>query len=80
MAVYFYLSPAGDRATQQSVMAYTHDYATDTLATASAILNVGAAGTKNVSARPAVRSKPRVRRSGGRLVCSRGTWANGPTR
>ena len=25
MAVYFYLSPEGDRATQQAVMAYTHD-------------------------------------------------------
>ena len=25
MATYFYLSPAGDRATQQAVMAYTHD-------------------------------------------------------
>ena len=25
MAVYYYLSPNGDRATQQAVMAYTHD-------------------------------------------------------
>ena len=31
-------------------------------------------------ARPANVSKPRVRRSGKKLVCKRGRWSNGPTR
>lgn len=59
---------------------YTDDGATDTLATASAVVNVGAPPTGDALSRPAVRARPRVRRSGTRLVCSPGTWANGPTR
>jgi hypothetical protein len=69
-----------DRAGAVLFCAYTHDYATDTLATSSAIVNVGSAGTTTTSPKPADHARPRVRRSGSRLVCSRGTWANGPTR
>jgi hypothetical protein len=59
---------------------YTDDGATDTLATSSAVVNVGSSTTNTGSPKPANRARPRVRRSGGRLVCSRGTWTNGPTR
>jgi hypothetical protein len=64
---------------QLLLCAYTDDGAGDTLATASAILNVQAAGGGGgKAAKPANRVRPRVTRSGGKLSCSRGVWSGSP--
>jgi hypothetical protein len=52
---------------------YTDDGATDTLATASAIIAAAPAAKK-----PANTKKPRIRRSHNTLTCGRGSWANSP--
>jgi hypothetical protein len=74
---------------------YTDDGATDTLATASAVVNVTAGSTSPSpapaptptmpapsanAARPANIALPKVTRHGGSLRCSRGGWSGGPTR
>jgi hypothetical protein len=73
---------------------YTDDAATTTLATASLILTVdaaagpapgpapapGAAPAPGPAAEPASVQRPRVRRSGRKLVCQRGSWSNNPSR
>ena len=59
------------------ICGYTNDGAAGTLATASLVVS---AGQGQGIARPANVSKPRVRRSGKKLVCKRGRWSNGPTR
>jgi hypothetical protein len=65
---------------------YTDDGATTTLATASLALNVedasGAGPNPSPSpiAKPANLTRPRVTRSARKLVCSRGSWSNGPSR
>ena len=68
---------------------YTDDGARTTLATASLILNVqGSPGPGSDPpasqpppiAKPANVTKPRVTRSARRLVCSRGSWSNNPSR
>jgi DNA-binding CsgD family transcriptional regulator len=72
------------------ICAYTNDGATATLATASLILDVQGAGAPAPThsptspapqgmARPANVTKPRVRRSGGKLLCNRGRWRNSPS-
>ncbi len=53
--------------------AYTDDGATSTLAAASLVLDVP-------GVRPVNLSKPRVRRSAGKLVCRPGRWSGLPTR
>ncbi|MFZ0379437.1 MAG: hypothetical protein WCD11_16340 [Solirubrobacteraceae bacterium] len=69
---------------------YTDDGATDTLATASQIVDFQAASTGGGggggggptgqgAVKPANTTKPRVTRSGNRLRCTTGTWANSPT-
>jgi hypothetical protein len=67
---------------------YTDDGATDTLATASMIVNFTTAGQGGGSgqggqgqgpAKPANTAKPRVTRSGNQLRCNRGSWTNVPT-
>jgi hypothetical protein len=73
------------------ICGYTNDGATATLATASMLLDVQGAGatapappssgkgqppSSQVVAKPANLKKPRVKRSGGKLVCSRGSWQN----
>jgi hypothetical protein len=76
------------------ICGYTNDGASATLATSSLVLSVSGAssGSGSVpspgqgptpghgSARPANVSKPRVKRSGRKLVCLPGRWSNGPTR
>ena len=78
------------------ICGYTNDGATYTFTTASLSLNVqgGAAPGSSTpgpvqspgsapeqgTARPASVSKPRVTRSGRKLVCNRGSWSNGPIR
>ena len=57
------------------ICGYTNDGATYTFTTASLLLNV-----QGGTARPANVGKPRVRRSGGKLVCNRGRWSNRPSR
>lgn len=57
---------------------YTDDAATTTLARASLALNVVAASAGG--AKPANVERPRVRRSGKKLVCRRGSWSNNPSR
>jgi hypothetical protein len=59
------------------ICGYTNDGAAGTLATASLVVS---AGQGQGIARPANVSKPRVRRSGKKLVCKRGRWSNAPTR
>ena len=63
---------------------YTDDAATTTLATASLVMNVEGASapgpTPAPTAKPVSVEKPRVRRSGKKLVCQRGTWSNKPSR
>jgi hypothetical protein len=61
---------------------YTDDAATTTLATASLLLTVGGASAPGptTTAKPASVEKPRVRRSGKKLVCQRGRWSNKPSR
>jgi hypothetical protein len=53
--------------------AYTDDGATDTLATSSTIVSVGAAAKK-----PANTKKPRITRVHNTLMCGRGSWSNSP--
>jgi hypothetical protein len=65
------------------ICGYTNDGAAGTLATASLVLSAQGSSTTGPGqgiARPANVRKPRVRRSGGKLVCNRGRWSNGPTR
>ena len=65
---------------------YTDDAATTTLATASLALNVedasgaGPNPSPSPTAKPASVTRPRVRRSGKKLVCQRGSWSNNPSR
>jgi hypothetical protein len=65
---------------------YTDDGATTTLATASLALNVEDAPVPAPSpspspiAKPANLTRPRLTRSARKLVCSRGSWSNGPSR
>jgi hypothetical protein len=68
---------------------YTADATLSTLATASLIMDVRGAGAPAPTqsptapqgvARPANVTKPRVRRSGGKLLCNRGRWRNSPSR
>jgi hypothetical protein len=56
---------------------YSDDAATSTLATASLVVNVEG-GTP--AAKPASVERPRLRRSGKKLVCQRGSWSNSPSR
>jgi hypothetical protein len=56
---------------------YSDDAATSTLATASLVINVEG-GTP--AAKPASVERPRLRRSGNKLVCQRGSWSNSPSR
>jgi hypothetical protein len=63
------------------ICGYTDDAATTTLATASLALTVdAAAGSGPAAAKPANVRRPRVRRSGKKLVCQRGSWSNSPSR
>jgi hypothetical protein len=76
------------------ICGYTNDGATGTLATASLLLNVTGASAPvaipapgaspvpgpSAAAEPASVVRPRVRRSGSRLVCSPGSWSNSPSR
>lgn len=63
---------------------YTDDGADDTLAVASMIVNfsspssTGGGGGQQVT-KPVNTAKPRVTRSGNRLLCTRGTWTGSPT-
>lgn len=59
---------------------YTDDAATTTLATASLVMNVKGPSAPGPTAKPVSVEKPRVRRSGTKLVCQRGTWSNKPSR
>jgi hypothetical protein len=69
---------------------YTDDAATTTLAAASLALNVEDASgpgpnpspnpSPSPTAKPASLERPRVRRSGKKLVCQRGSWSNSPSR
>jgi hypothetical protein len=59
-----------------NLCAYTNDGATYTQTTASMTVDVAAASTP----RPANVSKPKLTRSRGALVCSRGRWTNSPSR
>jgi hypothetical protein len=58
------------------ICGYTNDGATTTLATASLIMTVRGSSP---GAKPANVRRPRVKRSGRKLVCSRGKWTNSPT-
>jgi hypothetical protein len=64
------------------ICGYTDDAATTTLARASLGLTVeGSAGSgPGPVAEPASVKRPRVRRSGRKLVCQRGSWSNNPSR
>ena len=71
------------------ICGYTNDGATTTLAASSLILSVqGSAGPGSDTpasqpppvAEPANVTKPRLTRSARKLVCSRGTWSNRPSR
>jgi hypothetical protein len=68
------------------ICGYTDDAATSTLATASLTITVqggsapGAAPSPPSAAKPASVKRPRVRRSGKKLVCRRGSWSNSPSR
>ena len=69
------------------ICGYTNDGATTTLAASSLILSVqGSAGPGPPAsqpapvAKPANLTRPRVTRSARKLVCSRGSWSNGPGR
>jgi hypothetical protein len=63
------------------ICGYTDDAATTTLATASLALTVEAAGSgPGSAAEPASVKRPRVSRSGRKLVCQRGSWSNVPSR
>jgi hypothetical protein len=57
---------------------YTNDGATYTLARAS--MTVDVSGGSTGVAKPANVTKPKLTRSGGQLVCSRGRWSNRPSR
>jgi hypothetical protein len=65
---------------------YSDDAATTTLATASLAMDVGGGPgpspgpTPSPAAKPASVERPRVRRSGKKLVCQRGSWSNNPSR
>jgi hypothetical protein len=60
------------------ICGYTDDAATTTLATASLTITVEGASAQG--AKPASVKRPRVRRSGKKLVCQRGSWSNNPSR
>ena len=72
------------------ICGYSDDAATTTLATASLALTVEAAAgpapgpaagpAPGPAAKPARVERPRVRRSGRKLVCQRGRWSNNPSR
>ena len=64
------------------ICGYSDDAATTTLATASLALTVEAAAGSGPgpAAEPASVKRPRVRRSGRKLVCQRGSWSNNPSR
>ena len=56
---------------------YTDDGAADTLATASVIATFNNPGSQ--VQKPVNTKKPRVKRSGNQLRCTRGQWSNSPT-
>jgi hypothetical protein len=60
------------------ICGYTDDAATSTLATASLVLSVG--GGSSGTAKPASVKRPRLTRSGKKLVCRPGSWSNDPSR
>jgi hypothetical protein len=62
------------------ICGYTNDGATGTLATASLFLNVEAGSAPGPTAKPVNVERPRVKRSGKKLVCQRGSWSNNPRR
>jgi hypothetical protein len=64
------------------ICGYSDDAATTTLARASLALTVEAAGGSGPgpAAEPASVKRPRVKRSGKKLVCQRGSWSNSPSR
>jgi hypothetical protein len=64
------------------ICGYSDDAAASTLASASLALSVEASSGAgpNPAAEPASVKRPRVRRSGKKLVCQRGSWSNNPSR
>jgi hypothetical protein len=71
------------------ICGYTNDGATTTLASSSLILSVQGSADPGTGppasqpapvARPANLTRPRLTRSARKLVCSRGSWSNGPSR
>jgi hypothetical protein len=68
------------------ICGYSDDAAASTLATASLAITVGGGSGPGATppppsaAKPASVKRPRVRRSGKRLVCQRGSWSNNPSR
>ena len=63
------------------ICGYTDDAATTTQARASLTINVEGGGAgPGPGAKPGNVTRPRVRRSGNKLVCRRGTWSNNPSR
>jgi hypothetical protein len=62
------------------ICGYTDDAATTTLARASLGLTVEGSAGSGPAAEPASVKRPRVRRSGKKLVCQRGSWSNNPSR
>src|SRR5262249_50959223 len=62
------------------VCAYSVYGDSDDAAWASTEVTIGpAGGWPGAGGKPAVVGRPRVSRSGGRLLCSRGTWSQRPT-
>jgi hypothetical protein len=63
------------------VCAYSDDGYTNTVARAQHDLHVAGAAPAppSAAAKPANTAKPRVKRAGRRLVCTRGSWTNAPT-
>jgi hypothetical protein len=62
------------------ICGYSDDAATTTLARASLALNVEGGSGPGPAAEPVSVTRPRVRRSGKKLVCQRGSWSNNPSR
>ena len=62
------------------ICGYSDDAATTTLARASLALRVEGGAGPGPAAEPASVTRPRVKRSGRKLVCRRGSWSNSPNR